>query len=51
MRQVGGTVTRASPVIQALAMSVVPTPKARVPRAPLWDVWESVPTITSPGMA
>ncbi len=50
-RSVGGTVTRTSPVTQALAMSVVPTPKARQPRAPAWGVCESVPTTTWPGRA
>ena len=35
----------------ALAMSVVPTPKATHPRAPLCGVWESVPTMSWPGSA
>ena len=32
-------------------MSVVPTPKATQPSAPLCGVCESVPTISSPGSA
>jgi hypothetical protein len=38
-------------VTKALAMSVVPTPKATQPTAPLCGVCESVPTINCPGNA
>ena len=46
-----GIVMRTAPVTKALAMSVVPTPKATHPSAPLCGVWESVPTTTWPGRA
>jgi len=46
-----GTVTRTSRVVQELKMSVVPTPNATHPSAPLWGVWESEPMITCPGSA
>ena len=47
-RSTSGTVTRTAPVTIALAMSVVPTPKARQPRAPLCGMWESVPVKSLP---
>ena len=46
MRKVAGIVSRTAPVTNALAMSVLPTPKATQPRAPLCGVCESVPTIS-----
>ena len=51
MRSTSGTVIRTALVTIALAMSVVPTPKARHPSAPLCGVWESVPAISWPGRA
>ena len=42
---------RTAPVTNAFAMSVVPTPKATQPSAPLCGVCESVPTTTWPGSA
>ena len=50
-RRQSGTVRRTAPVTKALAMSVVPTPKATQPNAPLCGVCESVPTTTWPGSA
>ena len=50
-RTLSGQVTRTAPVTKALAMSVVPTPKATQPNAPLCGVCESVPTTTWPGLA
>ena len=50
-RSTCGTVRRTAPVTKALAMSVVPTPKATQPSAPLCGVCESVPTTTWPGRA
>jgi hypothetical protein len=46
-----GTRTRTSRVNHALAMSVLPTPKAKQPRAPAMQVCESVPATTWPGRA
>ena len=46
-----GTVTRTSRVVQELKTSVVPTPNATHPRAPLCGVCESEPMITCPGSA
>ncbi|MNV56647.1 hypothetical protein D3C71_1489430 [compost metagenome] len=51
MRSDAGIVRRTAPVTKALAMSVVPTPNATHPSAPLWGVCESVPTTTCPGSA
>jgi hypothetical protein len=51
MRRLSGTVRRTAPVTNALAMSVVPTPNATQPSAPLCGVCESVPTTTCPGSA
>ena len=51
MRSTSGTLSRTMPVTMAFAMSVVPTPKARQPSAPLCGVWESVPTMSRPGRA
>ncbi|MNT31711.1 hypothetical protein D3C72_1675580 [compost metagenome] len=45
-RRDSGTVSRTAPVTKAFAMSVVPTPKATQPSAPLCGVCESVPTTT-----
>ena len=50
-RRTSGSANRTAPVTNALAMSVVPTPKATQPRAPLCGVCESVPTISMPGRA
>ena len=43
--------TRTAPVTQAFAMSVVPTPNATQPSAPLCGVCESVPATSWPGSA
>ena len=51
MRSVSGTVTRTAPVTMLLAISVVPTPNATHPTAPLCGVCESVPAISCPGSA
>ena len=51
MRSTSGAPQRTAPVMKALAMSVVPTPKATQPSAPLCGVCESVPAISSPGSA
>ncbi len=51
MRSTSGLPKRTAPVMKALAMSVVPMPKATQPSAPLCGVCESVPTISSPGSA
>ena len=51
MRSTSGIVKRTAPLTKALAMSVVPTPKATQPTAPLCGVCESVPTINCPGSA
>ncbi|MNV87612.1 hypothetical protein D3C71_1817490 [compost metagenome] len=50
-RSEAGSVRRTAPVTKALAMSVVPTPNATQPSAPLCGVCESVPTTTWPGSA
>jgi hypothetical protein len=50
-RSTGASVVRTAPVMKAFAMSVVPTPKATQPSAPLCGVCESVPTTTCPGSA
>ena len=44
-------VSRIAPVMKALAMSVVPTPKAKQPSAPECGVWLSVPATMRPGSA
>jgi hypothetical protein len=51
MRSTSGVAMRTAPVMKALALSVVPTPKATQPSASLCGVRESVPTISSPGSA
>jgi len=51
MRSTSGAARRTAPVMKALALSAVPTPKATQPSASLCGACESVPTISSPGSA
>ena len=49
-RMVGGTLSQVFPVPMVNAASVLPTPVANCPKAPAVQVWESVPSMISPGL-